>query len=235
MMRAPRSANSIASSGQRSDAPELDHRDAGERSRAPSSGPSPHNAKNLGSAPVERWMRAQVRKRQARWSRRAVDLGPAPLGVDGRRVGRQGVAHVGELHDPGRRRRRIAERPEPPQREQRLAPALGVEPVGDTRILVRDDDADPAVVADAGLRVVEAGDARGVLQRLPPREVVEVEAPVAAVGDVAVDDQRLVGREVEEAERVVRRRRARAARRSRRRTRCRSGRRARRACTGSST
>ena len=33
-----------------------------------------------------------------------------------------------------------------------------------------------------------------------------MEAPVAALGDVAVDDERLVGREVEEAERVLRRR-----------------------------
>ena len=67
-----------------------------------------------------------------------------------------------------------------------------------------DDDAHTSVGAHARLGVVQAGDARGVLERLPPREVVEVEAPIAAVGDVAVDDQRLVGREIEEAERVVR-------------------------------
>src|SRR5262245_16635444 len=129
---------------------------------------------------------------------------PAPLlRGDAARARRQVLADLVEAHPGGADRRPLRLRGllevGPARRHVALGMPRGIEPVGHARVAVRDHVADGAVGVALGLETVQARDAVRVVERLAP-EVREVEADVhRRHGDVVLDHERLVGREVEDA------------------------------------
>ena len=98
---------------------------------------------------------------------------------------------VGEREHPGRRHRRRLGADAAQDHRARAVPGR-VEPVGDARVVVRDDGPHDPVVVDHGLVPVEAALVPGVVDGLPPRVAQRV-APVEALRRRDLDQERLVG------------------------------------------
>ena len=82
----------------------------------------------------------------------------------------------------------------PAKRHRAALVAGGVDPIGQPRVSVGDDDPYTPVVAVGRCVLVDVDLVVAVVQRLQP-VIVELEVPAVARGDLSVDDERLVGAE----------------------------------------
>ena len=113
------------------------------------------------------------------------------------RLGQQ-ARELREPHALGHRLR-LAARPHEAEGQQPLGPALGVDPVGDAGVLVRQNESIASIGVDHDLVSGQARLALEPVARLEPRQRVDGVVPVVGIRDFALDDETLAFLELPEA------------------------------------